>query len=70
MPGLSGPRLAELLQSERPDLRLIFMSGYAASTLDQAIVQNPASAFLQKPFTTDLLMRRVREVLDRAPGDQ
>jgi PAS domain S-box-containing protein len=65
MPGISGPRLAELLQAERPDLLLIFMSGYAATTLEQKILLDPASAFLQKPFTTEKLMRRVREVLDK-----
>ncbi len=66
MPGISGPKLAEILMSERPQLRLIFMSGYAATTLEQKILLDPASAFLQKPFTTELLMRRVREVLDQA----
>jgi CheY-like chemotaxis protein len=65
MPGISGPRLAEQLKAERPDLRLIFMSGYAATTLEQKILLDPASAFLQKPFTTEQLMRRVREVLDK-----
>jgi PAS domain S-box-containing protein len=65
MPGISGPRLAEQLQAERPDLLLIFMSGYAATTLEQKILLDPASAFLQKPFTTEQLMRRLREVLDK-----
>ncbi len=70
MPGISGPRLAELLQAERPDLLLIFMSGYAATTLEQKILLDPASAFLQKPFTTEQLMRRVREVLDKGAPAQ
>jgi len=65
MPGVSGPKLAELLQAERPDLRLIFMSGYAAPALEQRILLDPAMAFLQKPFTTEQLVRRVREVLDK-----
>lgn len=65
MPGISGPKLAEVLLGERPNLRLIFMSGYAATTLEQKILLDPTSAFLQKPFTTEVLMRRVREVLDQ-----
>ncbi len=65
MPGLSGPRLAERLLMERPAVRIILMSGYAATTLEQKILLDPASSFLQKPFTSELLMRRVREVLDQ-----
>jgi len=65
MPGISGPKMAEILLGERPELRLMFMSGYAAATLEQKILLDPASAFLQKPFTTEFLMRRVREVLDQ-----
>jgi hypothetical protein len=40
------------------------MSGYAATTLEQKILLDPESAFLQKPFTTEQLTRRIREVLD------
>jgi CheY-like chemotaxis protein len=64
MPGMSGPRLAEVMLAERRDMRLIFMSGYAATTLEQKILLDPESAFLQKPFTTEQLTRRIREVLD------
>jgi two-component system, cell cycle sensor histidine kinase and response regulator CckA len=66
MPGISGPRLAERLLAERPSARIILMSGYAATTLEQKTLPDPASSFLQKPFTSELLMRRVREVLDQA----
>ncbi len=65
MPGLSGPKLAERLLVERPAVRIILMSGYAATTLEQKVLLEPASAFLQKPFTSEHLMRRVREVLDQ-----
>jgi PAS domain S-box-containing protein len=65
MPGISGPRLAERLLEERPTVRIVLMSGYAATTLEQKILLDPASSFLQKPFTSELLMRRVREVLDQ-----
>jgi PAS domain S-box-containing protein len=65
MPGSSGPALFERLSVERPNLRVLYMSGYT----DDAIVQYaglPADiAFLQKPFTARGLMCKVREALDR-----
>lgn len=64
MPGISGPRLAELLLDFRRGLRLIYMSGYAATMLERGIQLSADTAFLQKPFTTEQLMRRVREVVD------
>jgi two-component system, cell cycle sensor histidine kinase and response regulator CckA len=64
MPGMSGPRLAEIMVAERDELRCIFMSGYAATTLGQKTLLRKNTAFLQKPFTTEQLARRVREALD------
>ncbi len=69
MPGISGPKLAEQLMSERQDLRCIFMSGYAASKLEGKHLVPGGSPFLQKPFSAAALFRRVRETLDsRAPS--
>jgi CheY-like chemotaxis protein len=64
MPRLGGRELAERLRRERPELRVLFMSGY---TDDMGLVHDVAStglAFLQKPFAPDALCRKVREVLD------
>jgi FixJ family two-component response regulator len=65
MPGIDGPELAKLLAAKRPDMRVLYVSGYA----DHAIVQHghlePGLAFLQKPFTANGLAQKVREVLDR-----
>jgi PAS domain S-box-containing protein len=64
MPGPSGPDLSEQLMKRRPSLKVIYMSGYT----DEAIVQHgvllPGIAFLHKPFTSDALGRKIREVLD------
>jgi PAS domain S-box-containing protein len=64
MPEMSGRDLAEHLKPSRPNMKVIFMSGYT----DKAIVHrgelDPGTAFLQKPFTPDALARKVREVLD------
>jgi PAS domain S-box-containing protein len=61
MPGMSGTALAGQLKELRPDLRLLFMSGYAAdeTALSGAALDN----FIQKPFTPESLARRVREIL-------
>ncbi len=65
LPELTGRELADRLVRDRPDLAVLFMSGYA----DDAIVHqgrlDPDTAFLQKPFTPEALLRRVREVLGR-----
>jgi len=64
MPGMSGPELAEQLTVERPGMRRIYMSGYAATALEQRILLDRDSAFLQKPFTAAQLNSRVRQMLD------
>ena len=65
IPGLSGPELFARLESIQPDLRVVFMSGYP----DREITRHPDFsvdvAFVQKPFTGDGLVRKVREALDR-----
>jgi PAS domain S-box-containing protein len=67
MPGISGPRLAEVLLPEREGMRCIFMSGYAATTLEQKILLQGDTIFLQKPFTRAQLIRRIREAIDAPP---
>ena len=67
MPGLSGPRLAEILMAERAGLRCLFMSGYAASALGSRHLQQGERSFLQKPFTIGQLLQRLRETLEAPP---
>jgi DNA-binding response OmpR family regulator len=62
MPQVNGRQLAERFRSRRPDLKVLYMSGY---TDDQVLAEGDEAAFLQKPFTPDVLARKVREVLDR-----
>ena len=70
MPGMSGPQLAELLARERPELRVLFVSGYADEAITHWGVPQAGSAFLQKPFNPVRLARNVREVLDRDRADR
>jgi two-component system cell cycle sensor histidine kinase/response regulator CckA len=64
MPGMGGPALAERLLQLRPGLRVIMTSGYAGR--GQEFIQSLGSqaAFLQKPYTPDMLTKKLREVLD------
>jgi two-component system cell cycle sensor histidine kinase/response regulator CckA len=66
MPGMDGRQLAERLRPRRPDLRVLYMSGYADNALGQSGNLAPDVAFLQKPITPESLVRVVREVLDQA----
>jgi PAS domain S-box-containing protein len=64
MPGCSGPVLAEKLAAARPETRVLYTSGYADDEVAQHGTVGPNSAFLEKPFTRDALVRKVRELLD------
>jgi CheY-like chemotaxis protein len=64
MPGMSGGELAGRLAALRPEIRVIFVSGYTDDTIAHQGVLDPGVHFLQKPFTLDGLARKVREVLD------
>jgi CheY-like chemotaxis protein len=65
MPGLSGRDLAVRLATLRPDVRVIYMSGYTDDAITRHGVLEPGFVFVQKPFTPDALARTVRDVLDR-----
>ena len=64
MPHLSGTQLAAQLHVERPDMRVLFMSGYSNEAIEQHGVLTPDSVFLQKPVSPESLARAVRELLD------
>jgi FixJ family two-component response regulator len=65
MPGTSGVELATHLVERRPAMKVIYMSGYTEEAIVQHGVLNPGVVFLQKPFTSETLGRKIREVLDR-----
>jgi PAS domain S-box-containing protein len=65
MPGMGGHALAQELTRRRPEIRLAFMSGYTGQSVGSQGPVDPGSVFLMKPFTREVLTRKIREALDR-----
>ena len=67
MPGMSGPEVAQRLHGSRPDLKILFMSGFSTEVV---VVHglHTGDPLLVKPFSLDTLGRKVHEILDyRSP---
>ncbi len=64
MPDTNGPKLAETLRAARPGLRVLFMSGYPDGAIVHHGMLEAGVAYLAKPFTTEAITRKVREVLE------
>jgi CheY-like chemotaxis protein len=64
MPGMNGRVLAKQLAEQRPEMKVVYMSGYTGQTIDARGSLDPGSIFLQKPFTREELARKVREGLE------
>jgi two-component system cell cycle sensor histidine kinase/response regulator CckA len=68
MPGLSGGQLAERLAAVRPDMKVLFISGYPEDSISRHGVLDPGKSFLQKPFHPGQFLQTVRRLLDGADG--
>jgi PAS domain S-box-containing protein len=64
MPEMGGKELAERLRTHRPGLKVLFMSGFTEKAIAAGGVMPPNTGFVEKPFTVEQLMRRLREILD------
>ena len=61
---MSGPDLARRVRSSRPEVAVLYMSGYTDDAIVRQGVLEAGVAFIQKPFTPDGLLRRIRDVLN------
>jgi len=66
--GISGLQLARQIQAERPDLRVIYSSGYSKEIAGRELTAAEAGNYLAKPYDLDRLFRLVRAILDNPPG--
>ncbi len=64
VPDMNGGLIAQRLHQSRPELKLLFMSGYTDEDVKLQGIVEAGAPFIEKPFTPDLLARKVREVLD------
>ncbi|HEX2250421.1 MAG TPA: response regulator [Gemmatimonadales bacterium] len=65
MPEMGAGELTEQLLAERPDMKVLFVSGYTNDEVVRRGISRNDAAFIQKPFTAEELMRKVREVLEQ-----
>jgi PAS domain S-box-containing protein len=63
MPGMNGCELADILQSARPGINVVYMSGYTDNKITSEAMERPGAVFLQKPFTKATLSAKLRESL-------
>jgi len=66
MPGINGRVLAERLAPSHPAMKILYMSGYTDSFIAGHGVLEPGTHLLRKPFTEEVLVRKVRELLDES----
>ena len=67
MPEMNGRELARQLEGKWPKLKVLYLSGYTDEAIVRHGVLEPGVSFLQKPFTPEALVHKVRQVLDRRP---
>jgi two-component system, cell cycle sensor histidine kinase and response regulator CckA len=67
MPGMNGRQLAARVKEHRPDIRVLYMSGYTEDAIAHRGVLDADALLISKPFTQEMLTRKLREALDGGP---
>ena len=70
MPKMSGRQLTDFLDPTRPNMKVLYMSGYTDDTIVRHGIEDAGTNFLPKPFTQVTLTQKVREVLDGMNGHE
>ena len=65
MPEMNGPQLAKHLISQHPEMKVLYMSGYVKNFISHQGILGKEMNYIQKPFTVDELVKKVRGVLDK-----
>lgn len=68
MPGVSGPEFGAKLCQYRPDMKIMYMSGWPQETVFEKLVSQEGVAFISKPFSAEVLLGTIREILDTPSG--
>jgi len=63
MPGMNGQELYERVLVQRPEIKVIFISGYPVSPTMRGSSIEDSFSYIQKPFTTEALLERISEIL-------
>lgn len=66
LPGIKGQELAEKIVNSNPHISVLFMSGYLCPSMARGDAEKKVEAFVQKPFVPNVLVRKMRQLLDAA----
>jgi CheY-like chemotaxis protein len=67
MPGMSGRQLADRVRAKRPDIKVLYTTGYTPNAIVHNGVLDPGASLLTKPFSIEDLAAKVRKLLDEEP---
>jgi CheY-like chemotaxis protein len=67
MPRMGGVEIHETIRSRRPDIPVVFCSGYTANLLEDELLLNPDTNFLRKPYTADELLATLQAAVEQKP---
>jgi two-component system cell cycle sensor histidine kinase/response regulator CckA len=68
MPDMGGSETFDQLKAMDPDVRVLLSSGYSLNDQASQIMQRGCSGFIQKPFNLEKISQKIREILDKTPG--